>query len=73
MVYDPTNANCGRCIAGVAYMKYRISEDELKRSCKKICGRYKKDNQFADGTPDLFSNLDPRDERGLFKTELVEK
>jgi len=52
-MFDPTLSTCQKCLTGIAYMKYRISEDELKRVCKKVCGRHKTNPK--DDEPDLFT------------------
>lgn len=53
-MFDPTLRTCQQCTAGIAYMKQRINEESLKKACKFICSKTKK-QEIDDQTPDLFA------------------
>jgi len=57
---DINVSKCKRCIVALAFTKTRIGEDDVKRACKLLCGRSKRNSLDE---PDLFMDLNKQDSR----------
>lgn len=59
IMFDPNNDRCKICFIAINYVKTRIGDDELKRNCKRICGKDKKKEKKKDNSTelDLFSEV----------------
>ena len=61
-MFNPNNDRCKKCPVGIAYVRTRIGDDELKRNCKRLCGKSKQKSKPTE--PDLFSGVSKSDSKG---------